>query len=111
LNKSKDAEQKFLASWSLDAVRAKLDPVKLDEKFIKKYIGTYHERKITHEKGELFYQRTGPKYKLIPLKANFFAVESLDYFRVEMVTDKDGNAIELIGLYDDGRRVPSRRTK
>ena len=111
LEKNLNEDQKFQAAWELDALKAKLEPVKLDEKILKKYIGRYGERKITYEKGELYYQRTGPKFKLIPLKEAFFAVEGMDYFRVKMVTDESGNVIELVGLYDDGRRDPSKRTK
>jgi len=37
-------------------------------------------------------------------------VEGLDYFRVEFVV-KDGQAVELVGLYDNGDRQPSPRTK
>ncbi|MFO7733715.1 MAG: hypothetical protein R6X21_08700, partial [Candidatus Aminicenantes bacterium] len=62
------------------------------------------------ENGALFYQRTGPKYKLVPMTGTLFAVEGLDYFRVEF-TVEDGKAVALVGLYDDGRREPSPRTK
>ena len=37
-------------------------------------------------------------------------MEGLDYFRVEFVV-KDGKVVELIGLYDNGDRQPSPRTK
>lgn len=69
------------------------------------------EHTITYENRELFYQRTGPKYKLIASKDNLLAVESLDHFRIEMITDENGNVIESVGLYDQGRKEPSRRTK
>ncbi len=62
------------------------------------------------ENGELFYQRTGSKYRLVPLKKNLFSVENLDYFRIELMTDKNGDPTELIGLYDNGLRDPSRKT-
>jgi len=39
-----------------------------------------------------------------------FAAEGLDYYRVEFVV-KDGKAVELVGLYDNGERQPSPRTK
>jgi hypothetical protein len=70
----------------------------------------YGERKVTFENGVLQYERTGPKYRLIPLTETLFAVEGLDYFRVEFVV-KGGKAVELIGLYDNGERQPSPRTK
>jgi hypothetical protein len=54
--------------------------------------------------------RNGPKFRLIPLTEVLFAAEGLDYFRVEFVL-KQGKAVELIGLYDNGEREPSPRTE
>ncbi|MFX0203596.1 MAG: S41 family peptidase [Candidatus Hodarchaeota archaeon] len=111
LKEVEDKGQKFQVNWVVDDLRAKLNPVKVDEEILKKYVGQYGERKITFEDGELFYQRTGPKYRLIPLKENVFKPEGLNYFRIEIVVDKKGNATELVGVYDDGTRDPSERTK
>jgi hypothetical protein len=111
MEKSQDDDQKVRITWAIDHTRAKLEPVKLDESLLEKYTGEYGERKIIHENGELFYQRTGPKYRLIPLKENLFAVEDLDYFRIEMIRDKNGNISELVGIYDDGRKDVSKKTK
>ncbi len=58
---------------------------------------------MTFENGALFYQRTGPKYRLVPMTATLFALDGLDTFRVEFVV-KDGKAVELVGLYDTGDR-------
>jgi hypothetical protein len=110
LKKTKDDDQRFKITWAIDGARAQLEPVTLDEDLILKYIGSYGERKITYENGELFYQRTGPKYRLVPLKDNLFALDGLDYFRIEMTTDKKGKVTALVGLYDDGRKDPSKRT-
>jgi len=77
---------------------------------LKLYAGEYGDRKVTFENGVLNYQRTGPKYRLVPLTENLFAVEGLEYFRVEFVV-RDGKAVGLNGLYDNGERQPSARTK
>ena len=111
LEKTRDDDQRFRITWSIDAARARLEPVVLGAALLEKYVGEYGERKITLENGELFYQRTGPKYRLLPLKNNLFAVEGLDYFRIEITTDKKGQVTALIGIYDDGRKDPSERTK
>jgi len=58
----------------------------------------------------LYYQRTGPKSRLIPLSETLFAPEGVDGFRVEF-TIKDGRAVELVGLYDTGMRQSSPRTR
>jgi hypothetical protein len=111
LETTKSNEQKFQLNWAIHGARARIEPVKLDQNLQEKYVGEYGERKITLEDGELFYQRTGPKYKLTPLSETLFAVGNLDYFRIEMTIDKNGDVPELVGLYEDGRKDPSKRTK
>ena len=108
--KASDAQRKSELEWILFGQKAKLNSPHVDEKILKTYAGLYGDRKVTLENGVLQYQRTGPKYRLIPLTETLFAVEGLDYFRVEFVM-KQGKAVELIGLYDDGTRQPSPRTK
>ena len=108
--KAADPQTKGEFEWILIGLKAKTGPPRVDEKTLKTYTGVYGERKITFENGALFYQRTGPKYRLIPLTGTLFAVEGLDYFRVEFVV-KDGQAVELVGLYTNGDRQPSPRTK
>jgi hypothetical protein len=108
--KTSDPQRKSECEWVLTAQRAKLNPPQVDEKRLKMYAGTYGERKVTLENGVLQYQRTGPKSRLVPLTETLFAVEGLDYFRVEFVV-KEGKAVALTGLYDNGERQPSPRTK
>ncbi|HSA95166.1 MAG TPA: S41 family peptidase [Acidobacteriota bacterium] len=108
--KATDPARKAQYDWILTGEKAKKTPPRLDAKTLSSYTGVYGERKITLENGALFYQRTGPKARLTPLTATLFAVEGLDYFRLEF-TVKDGRAIEVVGLYDNGERDPSPRTK
>ncbi len=108
--KAAEPQQKAEFEWILVGLKAKTDPPRVAEKILKTYAGVYGERKITFENGALYYQRTGPKYRLIPLTTTLFALDGLDNFRVEFVI-KDGRSIELVGLYDDGERQPSKRTK
>ncbi len=108
--KAADPQIKAGFEWVLAGLKGKANPPGIDEKTLKMYAGEYGERKVTFENGTLSYQRTGPKYRLSPLTRTVFGVEGLDYFRVEFVV-KDGQAVELIGLYDNGDRQPSPRTK
>ncbi len=108
--KASDPQGKREFDWVLTAQKAKLNPPHIEEKALKMVAGVYGERKVTFENGVLQYERTGPKYRLIPLTETLFAVEGLDYFRVEFVV-KEGKAVELIGLYDNGERQLSPRTK
>jgi hypothetical protein len=108
--KASDPRVKSQYEWILTGEQAKKNPPRLDARILKTYAGVYGERKVTFENGALFYQRTGPKYRLIPLTATLFALDGMDGFRIDFVI-KDGKAAELIGLYDDGERQPSPRTK
>ena len=108
--KASDPEQKAQYDWVLTGLKAKAAPPKIDAKTLNSYAGVYGERKVVFENGGLVYQRTGPKYRLIPMTATLFAAEGLDYFRLEFVV-KDGKAVEIIGRYDNGTTDSSPRTK
>jgi hypothetical protein len=108
--KTTEPEKKAEYGWILAGIQARQNPPRLDPMVLKTYAGVYGERKVTFENGQLFYQRTGPKYRLMPLTATLFALDGLDSFRIEFVI-KDGRAVELTGLYDNGERQPSPRTK
>ena len=108
--KAADPGRKAEYDWISAEAKAKMSKAFVDEKTLMLYTGEYGERKVTFESGALFYQRTGPKYKLVPMTETLFAVEGLDYFRVEFTVEA-GRAVALVGLYDDGRREPSPRTK
>jgi hypothetical protein len=107
--KTADPQKKAQYDWILTGLNTKANPVRVGEKILKTYAGIYGDRKVTFENGTLFYQRTGPKLRLTPMTETLFAVEGLDYLRVEFVV-KDGKAVELVGLYDNGERQPSPRT-
>lgn len=96
--------------WLLAGQKAKAAPVRVDDRTLRSYAGTYGERRVTFEKGALFYQRTGPKYLLIPLTATLFALDGLDNFRIEFTVEA-GRVTGLVGIYDDGERQPSPRAK
>lgn len=107
--KATDPDRKNDVEWVLASLRAKNHPVQLTEDTLRKYAGKYGERKVTLENGQLFYQRSGPKFKLIPLTETIFALDGLDDFRLEFV-EKDGKVPQVNGLYSDGQKEPSLRT-
>lgn len=108
--KMKDPARKAEYDWILAGQKAKQAPQQVDGKTLKSYAGEYGERKIMFENGTLFYQRTGPKYRLVPLTKTLFALDGLDNFRIEFMIE-GGKPTGLVGLYDDGERQPSPRTK
>jgi len=95
----------------LQIVKAKAHPSRASEKTLKMYPGVYGERTVFLENGVLSYQRTGrPKFRLIPLTETLYALDGYENFWIEFVVT-DGKAAEIVGLYGDGRREPSHRTK
>ena len=102
--------RKAAYDWILAGQKAKAAPVRVDERTLKSYAGVYGERKVTLENGALFYQRTGPKSRLTPLTATLFALDGNEGFRLEFVI-REGRVVELAGLYENGRKDVSPRTK
>ncbi len=102
LEGEKDDSRKQVISWAHSGLSAKLNPVVIEEKTMKKYVGTYGPRKITLEDGALYYQREDrPRMKMIPMSDTLFGFEELDYFRLEVVVE-NGEATAVIGHYDNG---------
>ena len=46
----------------------------------------------------------------MPMGDDLFALEGLDYFRLQFVRDPSGAVTEAVGLYDNGHRDASPRT-
>jgi hypothetical protein len=111
LKSTEDDDWKFQLEWAIKGLRGKLDPVEVTEDILKKYAGEYDERVVRFKKGILYYRRRGPEYRMIPLEEKLFALEGLEIFRIEFVTDERGAVNGLIGLYENGMREPSKRTK
>ncbi|MGZ7065668.1 MAG: S41 family peptidase [Candidatus Aminicenantales bacterium] len=108
--KATDPDRKNELAWIITGMKARENPLRVAEKILKMYPGVYGERKVSLENGVLYYQRTGPKYRLVPMTETLFSVEGLDYFRLEFVV-KDGKATGVVGLYDNGDKDTSPRTK
>ncbi len=111
LEKVEDAVERFQVAWAMDGLRARLEPVEIGEAALGRYAGTYGERTVWLEDGALHYRRTGPAFRLIPLKEHLFALEGLDRFRIEFILDESGRAKEMIGHYDNGMTDFSARTE
>lgn len=89
-------------AWVLEGLKTKNNPITLDPKLAKTYVGTYGPRKITFENGELFYQREDrPKMKMIPMSEDMFRFEDIDYFRLKMILE-NGKVVAVEGHYDNG---------
>jgi retinol-binding protein 3 len=100
--KEQDEGRKHLLSWTLEGMKAKQNPVMIDEKMMKQYAGVYGPRTIQVENGELWYQRENrPRMKMIPMSADTFMFGELEYFRLKFIRQED-KVTALEGHYDNG---------
>jgi retinol-binding protein 3 len=111
MRKTADSDKKFAYQWGLDEIKAKTNPVELEESVMKKYAGVYEVRTIIYENGSLYYQREGrPKFKMVPMNETTFMFEELSYFRLKVIVE-NGKADAIEGIYDNGRTDKNLRTK
>jgi hypothetical protein len=112
LEKAKDPQREAELKWAIEGKKVLLNPVKIEPKNLKIYVGQYGPRKIWMENGDLCYQREDrPKYKLIPMGNHWFMLEGLDYFRIQFIMDEKGKATELVGHYSSGTTDSNKLSK
>jgi len=112
LETEKDENKRNALSWQLDSFEADQLQLKSTKNEFKQYVGTYGLRRIWVENDILNYQREGEDpLEMIPMKTDLFSLKGLDHFRIQFTRDKDGKVVELVGLYDNGRRDTNPRTK
>jgi hypothetical protein len=103
LKKENDRERRQVISWAYDGLKAKLNPLSIDNKKSELYVGTYGPRTITMEDGTLYYQRENrPRMKMIPMSEDTFMFEEIDYFRLKVIVEGK-KAVAVEGNYDNGR--------
>ncbi len=99
---SKAGADNFPAQWALMEIKAKLNQVVLSEESLKAYTGTYGERVISLENGQLYYAKVGgAKSHLIPMDKDLFAMEDKDYLRIRFER-KNGEVSGFTRLFEDG---------
>jgi CubicO group peptidase (beta-lactamase class C family) len=101
--------------WDLDYLRAAEQPLSLGEADMNKLAGEYEARRITVKEGRLFYFREGgsaPEPRpLLALSKDTFFIEGTVWFKFRVEFDGEGRPVKLVGLYDDGRRDETTRTR
>ncbi len=102
IKNNKDKDLQTFYEWPLAKLKLKTNPVTLDTKTLKAFVGVYGPRVVTFENGKLFYQRgNGTKYELLPYSDTEFMLKDLDSFRIRFLTN--GNTVTALqGLYDNG---------
>ncbi|HEX7343988.1 MAG TPA: S41 family peptidase [bacterium] len=102
--KAENEGEKATLAWAQVSLENEIHPYHVATKDLKQYIGNFGPRRIFLENGALIYQREGrPKYRMVPMAKDLFAVEDLDYFRLRFARDDKGKIDAVVGLYDDGR--------
>jgi hypothetical protein len=98
--------------WAIIGLDDRINPAPVDVTSLAGYAGTYGERAIKLENGRLYYRRgENPWAALIPMSETLFRMESLDFFRLEVVRDGGGRPTALVGHYDNGTADRSERTR
>ena len=111
MEKEKNEGRKKELAWGIKGLEIARNPISVDEAALKVYAGDYGPRKVFFEEGSLFYQREGrPKYKLIPMGDDTFALEGMDTFRIKFNRDSSGKVTEFVGMYSDGATDSNQRT-
>ena len=105
-----DEDQKFQIEWAFTALNARSNPLEIDEDELHKYVGDFGQRRILFKNGKLIYRRSGGEYGLTPITEDLFAIEGVDYARIEFEMDPGGNVTGMIMLYDDGTMTPAEKT-
>jgi len=104
-----DEARKREIEWLCPTVQAKLNPVKLTEELISKYVGEYrHPTKDKHywiveKDGKLYYRYSSEEeWGLVPLTETIFGFDDGDPTRVEIVLDDSGAVVEMRLQTPDG---------
>lgn len=115
LEAAEDSVEAAGVEWAMDYIKALEEPLQLDEKYLRKLAGDYETRHLSVEKGTLYYFRentgsTEPR-PLSALARDTFILEGTVFFKLKVEFDDSGNPVKLIGLYENGSRDESLRTK
>lgn len=110
-----DKVEPALIDWNQAHAQALEKPVKLEEEYMKVLAGDYSPRHIIFREGRLYYFREGGIYSeprpLVAMSRDTFVLEGAFGFRFKIEFDDKGDPLKLVGLYEDGRRDETLRTK
>lgn len=103
LESSDEEWKKAALRFVVDRLKALRNPAEVSEEILKRWVGDYGPRHIIFENGSLWYERDErPRYRMIPISETLFCFEEIDFFKLEIETDDDGNPVALVGRYDRG---------
>ena len=112
IEKTEDEEIKKALSWTLDGIKAKIDPVEIDRSILNKYVGKYTRGDVVLKNGQLYFMMGSRKMPMVPLTERFFFLEGQSSIRVEFVEDEGEAAYKIIVHFSDGgKEVVNRVTE
>ena len=103
LESSDEEWKKENIRFIVERLEALRNPAEVSEETLKRWVGDYGPRHVIFENGGLWYERDErPRYRMIPISETLFCFEELDFFKLEIETDDEGNPVALVGHYDRG---------
>jgi hypothetical protein len=111
MEKTDDEGKKRQLNWALDGIKAKVEPAKVDQEILKRYVGKYTRGDVSLKEGGLFIQ-AGPRlFKMVPLSETYFVLDGEPSIRVEFTFNDNSKEYEIIGHFPDGRKEIVKRVK
>jgi len=101
VGKATDDSRIYYLNWQITGLKAKYNPVIVEESVLKSYAGNYGIRSIKYENNNLYYERGAIKYQLIPMGEDLFMVNEISIVRFHFVR-KGNQIVAMEGLFDDG---------
>lgn len=97
----------YQLEWALNGAKQSNLPVAT----LTIYAGSYGDRAVILENGNLYYQRKGDdsKYHMIPLTDNLFKLENLPIMRIKILQE-NGKVTGISRLYEDGTIMNDHRS-
>lgn len=107
-----DSAQVSELRWQQRLIHAKNHPFAADSIELKKLTGKYGAFKISFNKGNLYYQKTGKaNFQMVAISNTTMRPNGNDTFFVEFVKDATGKANSIKVYYDDSRSESAVRTE
>lgn len=89
--------------WELVTLHAKKKPAQVEEATLKTYVGTYGEKKVVWEEGQLFFfPFPDKKTKLVPLRKDLFELADNKTVRLKVLTE-GSSVVGIAEVFDNGR--------
>ncbi len=111
IQKTADEGTKAELQWTLDALKAGLEPAAVEPAVLQKYVGRYSQGEVTLENGHLYAIAQGRKVKMIPLSPTYFVLEGESEAHIEFVLNSEGKEYEIIVHLRDGGKERLSRIK